>query len=600
MMKLRLGFFARVGFTGVACVSLVACGSGGEKRSSGALIGDESALVATITLAEPEALAGTASISLSWHGEGPIAEYQVLVRATATSEYATVASGVTGESTAMDRGPAWLLDWPTAAVKVRGCDAAGECVDSNEQPLAEALLATVATLGPPQDGPGLFSIATALSADGSTLAVNAHAEPVSGSATWQAAAYVFRRSAAGTWTLEQRIQGTRGSFGAQIALNATGDTLALPAPDDTFPGGGINPLPDSCPPGELGALQGAVHVYVRTAPGTWTEQAYIKSEFASDELYPGSFGTPIVLGRDGNWLSVGSEVPRRGPETDIYLRDSSGTWSRAAHLTNADLGGTIDAAAVQVRVSAPLGVSGNTRVFATAATYITYLSEIDEWVGWSAVHVYRQIPNAAGWALDGVLQSAKQRPMPIPGDEGDNFGRSPVLDYEGDVVAVGAPTDSSDSSDTVGNPANVGAESSGAAYVFARTGAGVWQRRAFLKARDARPWDNFARNLQLSADGRVLAGDARGKSANVAGVHRNHAEGSVTGAPDESYWGGSVYVFTQTEDGSWVHSAAVVPPSPLNVSWDFFSFAMTDDAKTLALGARSYTAAGSTGRAYVY
>jgi hypothetical protein len=187
----------------------------------------------------------------------------------------------------------------------------------------------------------------------------------------------------------------------------------------------------------------------------------------------------------------------------------------------------------------------------------------------------------------------------------DLFGSALSLDHAGTTLAVGDSTDYGDASDTGADASNQLAPSAGAVYIFGAVGS-TWQRRAFLKAREAAANDSFGSDVALSGDGRVLLGKACGYSGNIAGVRRNHRAVTVIGQPGEGNtsgcnWGGSGYVWTQDEAGRWSHAAAVIPEGADPVANGYFSIALSADGMTLAHGTRSYGPEGPwKNRVYVY
>src|SRR5262245_22759893 len=150
---------------GTACVAtLVSCGGGQGDGAAGssspvpatgtdstAAAVTDSACDATITLAAPRNLGASNRIELSWQAQG-VTSFSVLVRRAAGQAFEPVDAVVAGESAQFSRGAAYRLDFPTARVRVRGCNGAKQCVDSNEQPLLDALLGTVIELPPPNAG----------------------------------------------------------------------------------------------------------------------------------------------------------------------------------------------------------------------------------------------------------------------------------------------------------------------------------------------------------------------------------------------------------------------------------------------------------------
>ncbi|MDB6071992.1 MAG: choice-of-anchor domain, partial [Verrucomicrobiales bacterium] len=81
--------------------------------------------------------------------------------------------------------------------------------------------------------------------------------------------------------------------------------------------------------------------------------------------------------------------------------------------------------------------------------------------------------------------------------EADHFGYS--VSVSGDTVVVGAPQEDSNAVGINGNQANNLSVSSGAAYVFTRSGS-VWMQQAYLKASNAGALDGFGYSVSVSGD----------------------------------------------------------------------------------------------------
>src|SRR5262249_19879373 len=96
-------------------------------------------------------------------------------------------------------------------------------------------------------------------------------------------------------------------------------------------------------------------------------------------------------------------------------------------------------------------------------------------------------------------------------EAGDHFGAGGPLDGQaaaisgdGNTIAIGAPNESSAAKGINGNQADNSAYSSGAVYVFARSGAG-WVQQAYIKASNTGQSDDFGYVVALSQDGNTLA-----------------------------------------------------------------------------------------------
>ncbi len=105
----------------------------------------------------------------------------------------------------------------------------------------------------------------------------------------------------------------------------------------------------------------------------------------------------------------------------------------------------------------------------------------------------------------------------------DNFGRSVAI--SGDTIVVGAPREDSSATGVNGNQANNAALVSGAAYVFVRSGAGLWSQQAYLKASNTEAGDDFGRSVAISGDTIVVG--APEEDSNATGVNGNQADNSA-------------------------------------------------------------------------
>ncbi len=121
---------------------------------------------------------------------------------------------------------------------------------------------------------------------------------------------------------------------------------------------------------------------------------------------------------------------------------------------------------------------------------------------WSGIRKARDAAHSA-LATDAVAQQAYLKPDDA--DIGDSFGR--WVAASGDTVVVGSP----------------GEKSTGAAYVFVRTGAG-WSQEVYVKASNTDPGDDFGTSVAVSAG--VIAVGAPSEESNANGVNGNQADNS--------------------------------------------------------------------------
>jgi hypothetical protein len=127
---------------------LTACGGGSEGSSMPVTAPDDGSpqqglgAIGTITLNRPIAeLPHQGFIRLDWTSSAEATVFTTWVSAAEDKPFVEVAANVTGNQARFHPGSSWRLDFPTARVRVRGCDASGDtCTDSNAQPLADVLV----------------------------------------------------------------------------------------------------------------------------------------------------------------------------------------------------------------------------------------------------------------------------------------------------------------------------------------------------------------------------------------------------------------------------------------------------------------------------
>lgn len=197
-----------------------------------------------------------------------------------------------------------------------------------------------------------FGAATALSGSGNVLAVGS---PYTASGT--GAAYVFTRSGS-TWGTPAYLavsdSGT-GNFGAALALDTAGNTLAIGAPYEA-------------------ANAGAAYVFTRsTNTGAWGQQP-VRIQGSNTEAND-NFGSALALNSDGSVLAVGaigessSATGIGGDQTDnskdgvgaVYLFNRSGAaWPQQTYVkpSTSTLGNEFGTAIGLSADSSALAISG--------------------------------------------------------------------------------------------------------------------------------------------------------------------------------------------------------------------------------------------------
>jgi hypothetical protein len=480
--------------------------------------------------------------------------YSVLLKPNESEGFQPIAEGISGLSATVDRRAAWALDFPTARLKVRGCDTANRCAESAEQPLRAALRSGVVEVTSGDQ----TNAHVAVSADGNVFAFKSRFlgsdEPP--------AVFVYRRDEQGRWSTDFNPQNAAPGFGRTFTLSGDGTSLAVEA--------------SLCAAGSTVCSASVVFVY-RRQDGDWIEQKRIDAV------------REPRLSHDGNRLATIGLVDSHPARLRVFTRTGQ-AWSE-------------DALPALAYRPLDIELSGDGATLAAARE-----GSLVNPCGCRAIEVYSLAP-AVGWRASGTLHSKKHSVADSSDDDGFGVGlagsHSLAVSADGSVIAVGASFDAGDANDTTGDPKNRGAARSGAIYVF-RLSNGTWQHQAFLKPRGAAAQDNFGHQVALSGDGHLLFGGARGLAANVSGLNRNQAEDQPV-APNpgaQSLEGAAAYAFTQDGSGTWTERTTVVPQTSGHVRFsDAFSVALSANGMTLVLGATDVLPAGSAtplSKAFVY
>ncbi len=215
-------------------------------------------------------------------------------------------------------------------------------------------------------------------------------------------------------------------------------------------------------------------------------------------------------------------------------------------------------------VGAPYEDSGKTGVGAVGAD--------DGAMDAGAVYLFAR-DSGGNWAPGAYLKPSNTGP-------GDSFGASVALD--GDTLVVGAPYEDSAETGAAGDGTDDSAPDAGAVYVFTRDSAGMWSQRAYLKASNTDPGDDFG--IAVALDGDTL----------VVGASREDSIESGTaghGSDNNAIDAGAAYVFARDATGAWSQVAYLKASN--TDSGDNFGYSVAVAENTLVVGAR-YESSAST------
>lgn len=318
------------------------------------------------------------------------------------------------------------------------------------------------------------------------------------------------------------------------------------------------------------------------------QQAYVK---ASNTDASDNFGVSIALSADGNTLAVGalcessSSTGVDGPSTDnatmcsgavyIYVRVGT-TWTQQAYLKASNTG-AFDYFGGSVALSA----NGDTLAVGAWA-------ESSNGTGING----NQLNNSIGFAgamfvftRTGSTWSQEVYIKPSAMLTAYRFGQRCAVSADGNTLAVGAIGESSNAIGVGGNPNNTAVLSSGAAYIFSRSGS-TWTQQSYIKASNSRNSASFGQSVALSSDGDTLAVGASYESSAATGINGNQASTSATGS-------GAAYVFTRAA-AVWTQQAYVKASNTGNFDSFGTDIALSGNGDTLAVGAVS-EASNATG-----
>lgn len=361
--------------------------------------------------------------------------------------------------------------------------------------------------------------------DGDTIVVGAPAEdsnstgvdgPSNNLANGSGAAYVFVR-VGGIWSHQAYLKasntGTGDRFGESVAVS--GDTIVVGAPWEDSNATGINGADNN-----TFNEAGAAYVFIRVG-GVWSQQAYLK---ASNTGADDEFGAAVAV--DGNRAVVGA------PQEDATAMDSGriyiyeragGIWSFDTAL-KASNPGAGDEFGTSVSISGETIVAGAPNEDSSSGGVNG--AQNDGAGNSGAAYVF--VHNGVSWVQQAYMK-------PLLSSVGNEFGGA--VDISGDFIIVGADFEDSDSTGVNGSPENLGATSSGAAFVFQRANGATWFQDAYLKASNTQTSDRFGGSVSI--DGGLAIVGARFEDSDATGINGNQASNAEQSS-------GAAYIFVVT------------------------------------------------------
>jgi trimeric autotransporter adhesin len=457
--------------------------------------------------------------------------------------------------------------------------------------------------------PGHIGNALAISGDGSTMAIGAPHE--SSAATGingdqndnslynSGAVYVYVRSG-DTWTQQAYIKasnaGQSDTFGLSLALSTDGNTLAVAAPWEASAVTGVNGNQND----DSLAQAGAVYVFTRDGEA-WSQHAYLKAsntgrQGVGDDRDGDQFGFAIALSGDGNTLAAGavaedsSATGINGDQSDdsatssgaVYVFSRMGnSWAQQAYIKGANTGqGDLFGYGVALSSNGASMVVGGYDEDGSGRG-VNPVDDNDVF-GSGAIYAFDRAGDT--WRQSGYLKGSRSQ-------RNDALGYTVAISADGNTIAAGAGDESClnggvnpSGCDVDTFPPELGAGSSGAAYVWVRSGD-VWTEQAFIKASNPELADWFAVRLALSGDGSRLVVGAPMEDSDARGFNGRQNDNSALDS-------GAAFIYSRT--GSTWSQDTYVKASNAD-SFDEFgsSVAVSGDGRTIAVGARMESGAAT-------
>jgi hypothetical protein len=517
------------------------------------------------------------TLQLSWSAVASADHYRLLADPTGSGAFTAIEENLAATATSDTRDiGVHRIDWDHAQYALEACNAAG-CTRSTSVGVRGQSANAIGYLKASDTATRqFFGSATAVSGDGSTLAVGAV-----GTGTISGSVSVFVREN-GSWRFQARVQGAATEagdlIGAALALSSDGNTLVVGAPGENGGSSGINGNQHNNSRGDAGA----VYVFVRSG-GNWTQQAYLK---ASNADAHDEFGMSVAVAADGNTVAVGAPYEDSGargingyqannscPDSGavyVFVRDGT-VWSQQAYIkaSNKDpddwfgysvaLSGNGNTLLVGApgEDSGATGVGGNQMNDGTRKAGAAYLFSRSG-ASWSGeVYVKPSTTGSSNW-----------------------FGWRVAISGDGSTFAVAAPREDGSSGGIGGDQNTNGRPLSGAVYVFAQNG-GTWLQTTYIKASNPDSGDQFGSALALNDAGDTLAVGAPYESSSAVAIGGNLLDNS---APQS----GAAYVFTRAA-GTWTWSQQAYVKASNTDAGDRFgdAVALSASGDTLAVGAPS-------------
>lgn len=482
----------------------------------------------------------TKSMEISWTRAGGASYYQVSHNPDGDSGFTVIAENIDGTSIDIPL-PVHLTNWENGSYIVEACNAAG-CTPSADIFILNNVLETIGYIKPSELlDDAAFGFSLAISDDNSTLAVGApkYSPQTEDGKTVRSVGKVYvYENINGSWGLSSTIDnpapygGRDDLFGYSLALSSDGQSILVSAPAEN--GGGRTVNAENRGIEELNT--GAAYLYSRSGQ-IWQEEAYFKASNADREDY---FGIRVDMTPDARKIVISS--PYEASASDHATGDQDDN-------------------------SIPLA----------GAVYV--FEDLDE--GWTQTHYIK--PSTGSHDERFCFE-------PRPGNSTcyekspSRFGYGLSISHSGDVLAIGAPGDSSATSGINDAENDYRAKSSGAVHIL-RLNNDIWTHTDYIKAINPDIDDEFGFSLALSGDGSTLAIGSPHEDSSYQNVTVQSSLDSLSfDSTDETEQdSGAVYVLA-LDNNEWQFQAFIKAPRPDEDDFFGWHLNLSANGETLAVG----------------
>ncbi|MBU2885649.1 FG-GAP repeat protein [Gilvimarinus agarilyticus] len=512
-------------------VFLTACGGSSPQNGVSNTSPPTTPLVETATSVK--------TLTLSWD-ETPNADfYRVYSNIDGSSGFEDISGSVTTTSFDISLS-AHLHNWPEATYMVEACNNYG-CQGSSAISIQDQMLETIGYLKASDLlENSSFGFSLAMSDDASTIAVGAPNYNRLGDDGKEdrsvGKVYIYRQSDS-NWSLAGTIDnptpnsGINELFGYAIALTQDGSKILISAPGEN--GGGRTVNAEDRSTKELDT--GAAYLYAQNGE-EWVEEAYFKASNADREDY---FGIRLDMTPDGKKIVISSPYEASAANHNGDPEDNSIPLAGAVYMFE------------------------NTNE------------------GWAQTHY---IKPSTGSHPERFCFDPRPDNNVCYEKSPSRFGYGLAISDSGDVLAVGAPGDSSASEGINSSETDYRAKSSGAVHILNLVDDN-WVHTQYIKSINNDIDDEFGLSLALSGNGKVLAIAAPYEDSNYQNLTTRSTIESLVFDPtlETEQDSGAVYLLQNTNE-QWEYQAFIKAARPDENDLFGWHMSLNNSGNLLAIG----------------